>query len=106
MANFQLKQSSSYPIRYQVLQYNSATVFSTNFGSETNQIRIMAQLAGWGTINQSTADSIIASSAGGTGLIIPAMTSGGEYLTVRPGQIFTFTSTSTSTGACTVTEMS
>jgi hypothetical protein len=106
MANYQLKQSSSYPIRYQVLQYNSATCFSTNFGTETSQIRVLAQLQGWVTINQSTGDSIIASSAGGTGMIVAANTAAGDYFTVRPGQIFTFSSTSTSTGAVSVTEMS
>ncbi len=106
MANYQFKQSSSKPVRYQVLQYNSATTFSTSFGAGVQQIRVISQLAGWGTINQSTADSIIASSAGGVGLIIPAAASGGEYFTVQQGQIFTFSSTSTSTGACSVTEMS
>jgi len=106
MANFQFKQSSSKPVRYQVLQYNSATCFSSSFATGVQQIRVMSQLAGWGTINQSTADSIIASSAGGVGFVVPAATSGGEYFTVQPGQIFVFSSTSTSTGACSVTEMS
>jgi hypothetical protein len=103
MTNFVSKQPSSYPTKYQKLSYNAATAFSTNFGAGVNQIRVATQLAGWGTVNQSTADSIIASSAGGTGMIIP---SGVEvYLTLRPGQLFTFSSTSTSSGDCTVTEM-
>jgi hypothetical protein len=105
MTGFVPKQSSNIPVKYQVLQYNSATAFSTNFGQSIQQIRVTSQLAGWGTVNQTTSDSIIASSAGGVGMIIPANTVGGEYFTVRPGQFFTFSSTSTSTGAVSVTEM-
>lgn len=112
------KQPASRPIAYQVLAYNSATVFSTNFGKATQQIRVASQVGGWATINQTTSDSIIATSAGGVGMIITGPTSavGGatigvgtttpEYFTVTPGQLFTFTSTSTTTGYCTVTEMS
>jgi hypothetical protein len=112
------KQASSRPLKYQVLQFNSATVFSTNFGPSVQQIRVMAQIGGWGTINQTTSDSVIASSAGGAGMIITGLTTGypaavttvagspyPEYFTVTPGQFFTFSSTSTSTGAVTITEM-
>jgi hypothetical protein len=106
MTNFISKTPSNYPPRYQVLQYNSATCFSSGFGPGTQQIRVLSQLAGWGTVNQSTADSIIASSAGGTGMLIAANVAQGDYLTVRSGQIFVFSSTSTSTGAVSVTEMS
>lgn len=105
MTSFVPKQSSNYPVKYQVLQYNSATAFSTNFGTGIQQIRVLSQLAGWATVNQSTSDSIIASSAGGIGMVIAANTAQGDYFTVRPGQIFTFSSTSTSTGAVSVTEM-
>lgn len=105
MALFQAKQSSSKPSKYQVLQYNAATCFSTNFAPGVYQIRVLSQLAGWATINQSTADSIIASSAGGTGMVIAANTAAGDYFTVQPGQILVFSSTSTSTGAISVTEM-
>ena len=105
-ANYQFKQSSSKPNRQQVLQYNAATCFSSGFAVGVQQIRVLSQLAGWGTINQSTSDLIIASSAGGTGMIIAANTSGGEYFTVQSGQIFVFSSTSTSNAAISVTEMS
>ncbi len=113
------KQCSSRPVTYQVLQYNSATLFTTKFGVATQQIRVMAQIGGWGTINNTTADSIIASSAGGVGMIITGLSTGypaavttvggspyPEYFSVTPGQIFTFSSTSTSTGAISITEMS
>lgn len=113
------KQAASRPVKYQVLQYNSATVFTTKFGPATQQIRVMSQIGGWGTVNDTTADGTIASSAGGVGMIVTGISTGvpaaatavsgspyPEYFAVTPGQIFTFSSTSTSTGACTVTEMS
>ena len=105
MANYQFKQSSSRPVRYQVLTYAAATCFSSGFSRGVQQIRVLSPLAGWGTINQSTADSIIASSSGGTGLLIAAQTGGGDYFTVTEGQIFTFSSTSTSSASLSVTEM-
>lgn len=119
MASAFSKQSGSRPHTYQVIQYNSATVFTTKFGNSTQQIRVMAQIGGWGTVNDTTADSVIATSGGGVGMIITGLTTGypaavttvagspyPEYFSVTPGQIFTFSSTSTSTGAISVTEMS
>lgn len=113
------KQAASRPVKYQVLQYNSATVFTTKFGPATQQIRVFSQIGGWGTVNDTTADATIATSAGGVGMLVTGATTGypaaatvaggspyPEYFSVTPGQIFTFSSTSTSTGACTVTEMS
>jgi|SRR5690349_13539245 hypothetical protein len=105
MADFLSKQHASYPVRYQKVSYNSATGFSTTFGVGVNHIRVASQLSGWATINQSTSDSIIASSAGGVGIFIAA-NQAGEYFTVRPGQFLTFASSSTSTGDVSVTEMS
>ncbi len=109
------KQSASRPNVFQVLQYNSATVISTFFKAGTQHIRVAAQINGWGSIDQTTS-SLGASSAGGTGMIITGGTTSansvvytqagpGEYFTVSPGQFFTFSSTSTSTGAVSVTEM-
>lgn len=117
MTNFVGKQPSSRPITYQVLEYNSATVWTTKFGSNINQIRVMSQLGGWCTINDTTADSVIATSAGGVGMIVTGVSTGVpaaatavsgspryEYFSVNPGQIMVFASTSTSTGAVSITE--
>ena len=118
MTNFVGKQPSSRPVKYQVLEYNSATVWTTKFGSNINQIRVLSQLGGWGTINDTTADGVIATTAGGVGMIITGVSTGfpaaatavsgiplPEFFTVQPGQIFTFASTSTSTGAISITEV-
>ena len=108
------KQPASRPIKYQVLQYNSATVISTFFAANTCQIRVSAQCNGWGAIDQTTG-SVTVSSAGGAGMIITGGTTSAlsvvysapsyEYFTVTPGQFFSFSSTSTSTFSVTVTEM-
>ena len=118
MSNFVPKQSSSRVVKPQVIQYNSATIWTTKFSSNVNQIRVVSQLGGWGTINDTTADPTVVSSAGGIGMIITGVSTGYpaaatvaagltavEYFTVNPGQIFMFSSTSTSTGAVSVTEM-
>lgn len=105
MADFLSKQHASYPVKYQKVSYNSATAFSTTFITGVNHIRVATALAGWATINQTTSDSIIATSAGGVGMFIAA-NQAGEYFTVRPGQFLTFASSSTSTGDMSVTEMS
>ena len=117
MTNFVGKQPSSRPVKYQVVQYNSATAWTTKFGPNVNQIRVLSQLSGWATINDTTADSVIATSAGGVGMIVTGVSTGvpaaatavsgtplPEYFSVTPGQILVFASTSTSTGAISITE--
>ncbi len=113
------KQSSSRPITYQVMQNaQGAFASSSKFGPSTQQIRVMTQMGGWATINQTTSETVIASSGGGVGMIITGLSTGypaavttvagspyPEYFTVTPGQIFCFASTSTSSGALTITEM-
>ncbi len=113
------KQPSSRPAGatgYQVLQCTSATIWTTKFGAGVNQIRVCAQINGWGTINNTTADSVVPTSAGGVGMVISGGTTSAasvvytaptfEYFSVTPGQIFMFSTTSTSSGAISVTEMS
>ena len=112
------KQGASRPHIYQVIQYNSASAGTTKFGAGTQQIRVMSQVGGWGTINDTTNDSVIATSAGGVGMFITGISTGypaavtavtgspyPEYFAVTPGQIFFFSSTTTSTGAISITEM-
>ena len=113
------KQAASRPVTYQVLQFTGTAaggVASSKFGVATQQIRVMSQLSGWGTINQTTSDTIIA--AGGVGFIVTGLSTGypaavttvsgspyPEYCTVTPGQLFVFNSTTTSSGAISITEM-
>lgn len=92
------KQPASRPGRSIVTALTGATQFSTNFGSQTRQIRVTSTLALWATIG-STAVVTANSSA----VYLPS--NAPEYFTVSPGQVLNFISTSTSTGYVTLTEM-
>ena len=107
MANYIDKQRSSRPNIYQALAYggNATSVPSTNFGPQTFQIRVVSEVQGWlaigpGTTSGTTLTCTVASSSlkinGGTDE---------EYLTVSPGMMCAFNSTSTSTGFCSIVEM-
>jgi hypothetical protein len=78
----------------------NATQFTTPFGSQTRQVRIVSTLPIWVTLD-STA---VVTAASGSALI--AANAVGEYFTVTPGQVLNFISTSTSTGYVSLTEMS
>ena len=109
------KQPASRPVAFQNIFYvggatPSTGIVSNKFGIATQQVRVISSLAGWGSIGDSTAPSTAQAVVGstnipGTGMIIPASTVGGEYFTVTPGQIFAFASTSTASGAVSITEM-
>ena len=70
MTNFVSKQPSSRPVKYQIHQYNSATAWTTKFSPNVNQIRVLSQLGGWATSTIRTADGVIATTAGGVGMIV------------------------------------
>jgi hypothetical protein len=76
----------------------NATQFKTPFGSQTRQVRLASTLALWITI-----DSTAVVTANSAAALIPANTP--EYFAVTPGQVLNFTSTSTSTGYVSLTEM-
>jgi hypothetical protein len=104
MPTFFSKQPSSRPIKYQVLAYagNATSVPSTNFGSETWQIRVVSEVQGWLVIGDGTSVSCTAQSSS---LKINAPVDE-EYLSVSPSQMCAFNSTSTATGMISVVEMS
>ena len=98
------KQPSSRPIKYQVLAYagGGTSVPSTNFSSETWQIRVVSEVQGWLVIGDGTSISCTAQSGS-------MKIQGGvdeEYITVSPSQMCAFNSTSTSSGMISITEMS
>jgi hypothetical protein len=104
MPNFFPPQSASYLGRSQLLNWTgSGTIVSTNFGPETFHVRILSQVAGFITIDSSGATA--PTSAGG-GALIAANTATGDYFKCRPGQIVQFSSSSTSSGSLTVSELS
>ena len=103
MANYWQKQPSSRPIKTTTLTSGmSASSPTTNFTSQTYQIRVAGNVGGYLVIgygNAVTATQL-------TGMVIAANVAG-EYLAVNAGQMAAFISTSTSTvAAVTITEMS
>lgn len=101
MSNYLGKQLSSRPIIYQNLSYaGSASVPSTNFSKQTNQIRIVSDVAGYLVIDDGTSVSATAQS----GSMKISANVAAEYFTVTPGQMAAFISTSTSSGNVSLTE--
>jgi len=97
------KQRSSRPLKYQALAYlgGASSVPSTNFTAGTLQIRVVSEIQGWLQIGDGTS---VAATVASSSLKISANV-GGEYFAVTPGQMCAFNSTSTSTGFCSITEM-
>ena len=97
MATYFDKQPASRIIKVQNLAWTgTGTLVSTNFATETWQIRVCCQTAGWFAIDNL---GTVPTTVGGVGTLIPASVAGGEYFTVTPGMIFSFSSTTTSTGS-------
>jgi hypothetical protein len=92
------KQPASRILKMQNLAWTgTGTVVSTSFVNETFQLRVCAQTAGWIAIDSVGQSSTVPTTAGGAGIFIPASTVGGEYFITTPGQILSFSSTTTST---------
>jgi hypothetical protein len=106
MGNYYSKQPSSRPIVFQALAYtgNATSVPSTNFSAQTYQLRICSEVQGWlafgpGTTSGTTLSCVVASSS--------MKIQGGvdeEYVTVSPGMMAAFNSTSTSSGFLSLVE--
>jgi len=98
------KAGSSKITNGQPLTYTgSGTSFSTKFGPETFQVRVISQISGWVAVLDSTGtmfstSSFLSANGGPAGTYIAANTASGDYFACNPGQILGFTSTSTSSG--------
>src|SRR5262249_35722540 len=105
VSNYWGKQPSSRILRAQNLSWTgTGTLVSTTFTAQTYQVRVATQLGGWINI-EATGNSSTPSTAGGIGTLIT--TGPWEYFTVLPGQVFSFSSPTTSSGAIVnVTEVS
>lgn len=102
------KQPSSRPVTYQNLSFAAgpAPAQSTSaFGKATQQIRVMATIAGWFSIDQPGATTVTSNNIPGTGVFLPASTAVAEYYMVTPGQVLTFCSTGASSGYISITEV-
>jgi hypothetical protein len=103
MSGFFEKEPASRVISNQYIQLAAATTSPTtsaNFGAETFQIRVAAQMTGWVNIGDKTTTALTSAS-----MFIAATTAGGEYYTVNPGMNLTFVSTTGTSGCINITEM-
>lgn len=91
------KQHSSRLGRQHVTTISSVSAQTTAFGSQTYQIRVVPTLSIYGITGTSTY------TATGVESFFPANVI--DYLTVTGGQVFTYISTSTSSGVVSITEM-
>jgi hypothetical protein len=75
----------------------SGVLQSTTFASETFQIRVIAQTAGYVGVVNTTAEAQTPTTAATSGMFIAANTASGDYVQCTPGQILCYASTTTST---------
>jgi hypothetical protein len=98
------KARSSRAVRLQELDYTgSGTQVTTTLGSQTYQVFIISDCRGYVSFGSTT----ITTSSRGTGATIEVMPNvAGSYWTTTPGQVLAFSSSSTSSGSCLITELS
>jgi hypothetical protein len=106
------KQPASRAILQQNQQWTgTGSLVFNKFSTETWQVRICSQIAGWASIDNTTGATgpltgTMPTTAGGFGMFIPNSTVGGEYFAVTAGQTLQFSSTTTSSGSwVSITEM-
>jgi len=100
MSAFFQKASSSRLGLNKVLNYTGSGAFSTTGVSPgIYHLRVLSQLPGFLSID-------VAAASTGVGALIAANTAGGDYFSCVPGNIVTFSSTASTTGSLSVTEMS
>ena len=96
------KQPSSRPIKLQELDYTgSGTQVTTTLTAQTYQVRVFSDVRGYLSFGSTT---ITTSSRTGAKVEVAASQEG-EYFTTTPGQVISFSSTSTSSGSVLISEM-
>jgi hypothetical protein len=99
---FVSKIPSSRLIKGQVVAWTgTGTAVSTNFTNQTFQVRVATPVNGWMAIDNL---GTVPTTAGSAGTWIAANVVG-ETFTCTPGEIFSFASTSTSSGSVSLTEL-
>ena len=102
MTTFIQKTPSSRLGRAQAIAWTgTGTVASTNFSGQTYQVRVATPVNGWIAIDNL---GTVLTTGGGAGTWIAANVAGETY-TCTPGELFSFSSTSTSSGSISLTEL-
>lgn len=101
MSNYWGKQRSSRPVRLQELDWTgSGTLVTTNLSPQTFQVRIASDVRGYCAFGSTSPTS---SNRDTSSVEIFANTA--EYFTSRPGELISFSSSSTSSGSVLITEV-
>jgi hypothetical protein len=102
LASFYPHQPSSRVIRGQELDYSgSGTLVTTNLSAQTYQVRIASDVRGYVVFGSTSPTTTSRDTSFAE--IFPNLR--GEYFTVTPGQLISFSSTSTSSGSVLISEM-
>ena len=83
----------------QVLAWaGTGTAVSTTFLSQTRHVRVISQINGYVIVEPSaTQGTLMSTSTFAGGVFIAANTANGDYFAVNPGEVLTFTSSTTGT---------
>ena len=101
MSNFIGKQLSSRPIRLDELDYaGSGTQATTPMSPQTYQVYVVSDVRGYLSFGSTTPTTTSRDTA--TVELIPNVA--GTFWTVTPGQVLSFSSSSTSSGSVLITE--
>src|SRR5262249_8455098 len=96
------KMRSGRAARLLELDYTgSGTVATTNLGPQTLQVRVASDVRGYLSVVTTT----ITTSSGGVATVEILPNVSAEYLGARPGEVLSFSSSSTSSGSILITEM-
>jgi hypothetical protein len=86
LGNYFPKAASSRLIKGQILNWTgTGTLQSTNFTSQTYQVRVIAQTAGYVGVVNSTAEAQTPTTAANAGMYIAANTASGDFLSSHAG---------------------
>jgi hypothetical protein len=80
----------------------TGTVVSTNFGPATWQVRVISPVAGYIAIDNL---GTVPTTAGATGTFIAANVANGDTFACTPGEVLSFSSSSTSSASVNLTEL-
>ena len=101
MSTYYGKQAASRIIVGQPLTWTgSGQIVSSRFSAQTYQVRLISQINGWVSIQDSTSTLFSTSTLLGSpaATFIAANTASGDYFACNPGQVLVLTSTTTSSG--------
>ena len=109
MSNYLGKTLASRIIKAQNLAWSgTGTSVTTNFSSQTYEIRVISQINGYIAIEPSATQGTVMSTGSGFqgGTFIAANRASGDFFACTPGMVLTFTSSTTGTTGSSIISVS